>query len=399
MLPSFRDEFLLPRHTDGTPAVYLCGNSLGLQPRGVKEAMHQELEDWANYGVEGHFHAKNPWVSYHEPFRRPLAHVLGAKELEVAALGTLTNNLHLLMVSFYRPTKERFKIVIEAGAFPSDQYAVDSQARFHGFDPKDAIVEFKPRDGESTLRTEDVEEYLEKEGDQVALVLFGGVNYYTGQAFDIERITAATQRAGAVSGWDLAHAAGNLHLKLHEWGVDFATWCSYKYLNAGPGAASGIFVHEKHFDAELPRFHGWWGHEPDTRFKMTREFKPARGADAWQLSNAPVFNMVALKVSLGLFEAATMPALRERSVALTSALLEALPQNDSYEVITPLNPRDRGSQLSFRVPKGRSLFEKLSAAGVICDWREPDVVRIALAPLYNDFDDVERFVSILNTLA
>lgn len=398
MMPSFRDQFHVPTHTDGNPSVYLCGNSLGLQPKGVRAAIEQELSDWARFGVEGHFQAQNPWVSYHELFRSPLAHVVGALEHEVAAMGTLTNNLHLLMVSFYRPTPERFKIVIEGSAFPSDQYAVDSQVRFHGFDPANAVVELRPREGESTLRTEDIESYLESEGDSVALVLFGGVNYYSGQAFDIERITAAAQKAGAVAGWDLAHAAGNLLLKLHDWNVDFATWCTYKYMNAGPGAVSGIFVHERHEGADMPRFHGWWGHEPETRFKMTREFKPAHGADKWQLSNAPILNMVGLKVSLDIFMEATMPRLRERSVALTNALLENLPESSAYEVITPRDPAARGSQISFRVTQGRSLFDRLSASGVICDFREPDVIRIALAPLYNEFDDVEKFLSILRSL-
>lgn len=396
MFAGFRDRFHLPKHTDGTPAVYLCGNSLGLQPVAVKEAMLQELDDWAKLGVEGHFHAQSPWFNYHESFRKGLAHVVGAKEHEVTAMGSLTANLHLLMVSFYRPTPERFKILTEATAFPSDQYAVASQARFHGYDPDVAVVEMKPRDGEDTLRTEDIEAYLAEFGHEVALVMFGGVNYYTGQAFDLMRITAAAHKAGAIAGFDLAHAAGNILLELHAWHVDFATWCSYKYMNSGPGAVSGIFVHERHAQAELPRFEGWWGHEPTTRFKMNKTFVPSNGSDAWQLSNAPILSMVPLKVSLDLFLEAGMPNLRARSVALTTAILENIPESDAYQVITPRDAAARGSQLSFRVTRGRELFEKLTAAGVICDFREPDVIRIATAPLYNDMEDVARFCEILS---
>jgi kynureninase len=398
-LAKFRERFFFPRRPDGQPVIYLCGNSLGLQPKGVREALNVELDDWANLGVDGHFDGTHPWFAYHDMFRRPLAHIMGAKEHEVAALGSLTNNLHLLMVSFYRPTPKRYKILIEASAFPSDQYAVESQVRFHGFDPADAVVEFQPREGEHTLRTKDIEKYLEEHGQDVALVMFSGVNYLSGQAFDMGRITAAGHRAGARVGFDLAHAAGNLELRLHEWGADFAAWCSYKYMNSGPGGVSGIFVHERHADSpELPRFAGWWGNDPATRFKMEPGFRPAHGADGWQLSNAPILSLAAHKISLDLFEEATMPALRAKTVAITEyllALLDALPNQD-FEVITPREPEARGAQISLRMLKdGRAFFERLQAAGVVCDFREPDVIRVAPAPLYCSFEDVWQFTQIL----
>ena len=398
-LAPLRDEFLFPKKTDGTPVIYLCGNSLGLQPKGVRAAIETELADWEKLGVEGHFEGTNPWYSYHEPLRRPLAHIMGAKEHEVVSMGSLTNNLHLLMVSFYRPTRQRYKIVIESTAFPSDQYAVESQVRFHGFDPADAVVEIEPRVGGHTLRTEDIEAYLAKEGDEVALVMFSGVNYYTGQAFDMQRITAAGHAAGALVGFDLAHAAGNLLLELNAWGADFAAWCSYKYMNSGPGGVSGMFVHERHAnDPTLPRFAGWWGNDPATRFKMEPGFKPAYGADGWQLSNAPVLSMAAHRASLDLFERATMPALRAKAVALTEyllALVDHMPPGD-FEVITPRDPAARGAQISLRATHhGRELFGRLQAAGVVCDFREPDVIRVAPAPLYCTFEDVWQFAQIL----
>lgn len=398
-LAPLRDEFLFPKRPNGEPVIYFCGNSLGLQPRGVRAALEVELDDWARLGVEGHFEGTNPWFSYHERFRRPLAHVVGAKEHEVVAMGSLTNNLHLLMVSFYRPTHERYKIVLEATAFPSDQYAVESQVRFHGFDPEDAVVALSPRSGEHTLRTEDIEAYLAEHGHSVALVMFSGVNYYTGQAFEMDRITAAGHRAGAKVGFDLAHAAGNLELKLHEWGPDFAAWCSYKYLNSGPGGVSGLFVHERHAaNPELPRFAGWWGNDPATRFKMQSGFKPALGADGWQLSNAPVLALAAHMASLDLFEQATMPAIRVKALALTEYmldLLDAMPTQE-FEVITPRDPAHRGAQLSLRaLHDGRALFKRLQQAGVVCDFREPDVIRVAPAPLYCSFEDVWNFAQII----
>lgn len=405
-LATFREEFLFPDKmgADGAPiegeeAIYLCGNSLGLQPRGVKEHLLVELEDWAKFGVEGHFHGRNPWYDYHEFLTAKMADVVGAKPLEVVVMNALTVNLHLLMVSFYRPTEERYKIVIEAGAFPSDQYAVDSQARFHGFDPEDAIVEFKPREGEYTLRTSDITDWLEEHGHEVALVMFGGVNYYTGQALDMAAITRAGHKAGCVVGFDLAHAAGNLQLQLHEDGPDFAAWCSYKYLNSGPGGVAGVFVHERHANnPDLPRFAGWWGNDPKTRFQMGREFTPQEGAAGWQLSNAPVLAMAALKASLELFDRAGMSALRQKSEALTGYMLElidAIP-NERFEIITPRDPGARGCQLSIRTRfDGQELFEALTASGVICDFRRPDVIRVAPAPLYNSFEDVWRFCQVL----
>lgn len=397
-LRGFRSRFHFPT-IHGEDTVYLCGNSLGLQPRGTAALLAEELEDWATLGVEGHFDGRRPWYDYHEMFAEPLGHVVGALPHEVVVMGSLTANLHMLMVSFYRPTPSRYKIVIEANAFPSDQYAVASQARFHGFDPTDAIVEFRPRDGEALIRTEDVEAWLVEHGDEVALVMFGGVNYYSGQAYDMARITAAGHAAGAMVGFDLAHAAGNLELKLHDWGCDFAAWCTYKYLNSGPGGVGGAFVHERWADApDLPRFAGWWGNDPKTRFEMSDRFTPQHGAAGWQLSNAPVLSMAAHKAALDLFVEATMPALRRKSVALTEYLLarlDAIP-SERFEVITPRDPNARGGQLSIRaLGDGRALFSELQAAGIICDFRKPDVIRIGAAPLYNSFEDLWRFAAVL----
>lgn len=405
-LAPLREEFLFPalpssneEGGDGGEAIYLCGNSLGLQPRAVKEHLLVELEDWARYGVEGHFHGRNPWFDYHEFLTEKMAAVVGAKPVEVVVMNALTVNLHLLMVSFYRPTAKRYKIVIEAGAFPSDQYAVDSQARFHGYDPKEAIVEFTPRDGEYTLRTEDIVDWLKEHGHEVALVMFGGVNYYTGQALDMAAITRAGHEAGCVVGFDLAHAAGNLALQLHEDGPDFAAWCSYKYLNSGPGGVAGVFVHERHANnPDLPRFAGWWGNDPESRFQMSREFVPQAGAAGWQLSNAPVLAMASLKASLELFDRAGMAALRQKSEALTGYLLELIDEipNERFEIITPREPSARGCQLSIRTRfDGQELFQALTDAGVICDFRRPDVIRVAPAPLYNSFEDVWRFCQVL----
>jgi kynureninase len=394
-LKRFRERFLFPKGPDGRDAVYLCGNSLGLQPKKARQYVDEELEDWARLGVEGHFHGRHPWLPYHELVTEPLARLVGAKPSEVVAMNSLTTNLHLMMVSFYRPTKERFKIVIEGGAFPSDQYAVKSQASFHGFDPRDAIVELKPRAGEQTLRKADILETIEREGRSTALVLLGGVNYLTGQAYPMGDIAAAARKQGCAVGFDLAHAAGNLELKLHDWGPDFAVWCSYKYVNSGPGAIAGCFVHERHASARgIPRFAGWWGHDKATRFRMGPDFQPIDGAEGWQLSNPPIFQLAALRASLELFDEATMSALRAKSVALTAFLEESLPQG-SVEVITPREPSERGCQLSLRIGGGRQLVERLSKAGVICDFREPDIIRVAPTPLYNRFDDISRFVEVL----
>lgn len=397
-LRSFRDRFLFPA-IHGEHTVYLCGNSLGLQPKSTRQLVLEELEDWANLGVEGHFDGRRPWYDYHEMFAEPAAHVVGALPHEVVIMGSLTTNLHLLMASFYRPTADRFKIMIEANAFPSDRYAVASQASFHGFDPADAIVEFAPRDGEALIRTEDVEAWLAEHGASVALVMFSGVNYYSGQAYDMARITAAGHAAGARVGFDLAHAAGNLELKLHDWGCDFAAWCTYKYLNSGPGGVGGAFVHERWAHSpELPRFAGWWGNDPKTRFEMPDQFVPQPGAAGWQLSNAPVLAMAAHKASLDLFAEATMPALRAKSIALTTYLLDlidAIP-TERYKVITPRDPAARGGQLSIQTARdGRELFEALQRAGIVCDFRQPDVIRLGVAPLYNSYEDVWRFAQVL----
>ena len=398
-LAHFRDEFHVPKHRDGSDSIYLCGNSLGLQPKGVRAAIEQELADWERLGVEGHFHGKNPWYSYHEPLLAPAAQVVGAKPSEVALMNSLTTNLHLLMVSFYRPSGARRKILIEGSAFPSDRYAVASQARFHGLDPAEAVIELQPRPGEDCLRQEDIEALLEREGDQIALVLFGGVNYYTGQAFDMEAITRAGHAAGCVVGFDLAHAAGNLELALHDWGADFAAWCSYKYMNSGPGGISGLFVHERHHhDHDLPRFCGWWGVDPAQRFSMPDEFAPQPSAGAWQLSNAPVMLMAPHRVALDQFARAGMPALRRKAVAQTTFLLELLDglAGGGPEVITPREPSQRGGQLSLRFgAEAKAFHEALTEAGVVCDFREPDCVRLAVAPLYTRFEDLVRFVEIL----
>ncbi|MGZ3698673.1 MAG: kynureninase, partial [Bdellovibrionota bacterium] len=348
-LKRFRGEFLIPKGRGGKPWIYLAGNSLGLQPKKVKAYIEQELKDWAKFGVEGHFLAKHPWLPYHEILTEQTARLVGAKSLEVVVMNTLTVNVHLMMVSFYRPTRERYKILVEGGAFPSDQYAVASQARFHGRDPREAVLELKPRAGEATLRTEDILSTIEREGSSIALVLLGSVNYLTGQAFDVEAITRAAHAKGSVVGFDFAHGAGNLHLKLHEWGPDFAVWCGYKYLNSGPGSLSGCFVHERHAARpDLPRFSGWWGHDKSTRFQMGPEFKPIPGAEGWQLSNPPIFQMASLRASMELFDQAKIERLRAKSEKLTGYLeflLDRLPEG-FCKIITPRDPAQRGAQLS-----------------------------------------------------
>ncbi|WP_456426890.1 kynureninase [Rhodocaloribacter sp.] len=397
-LSEFRDRFLIPRRPDGEAVVYFAGNSLGLQPKTTRAYVDAELEDWAKYGVEGHFHARHPWMPYHEFLTEQTARLVGAKPVEVVVMNSLTVNLHLMMVSFYRPTPERHKIIIEGHAFPSDQYAVASQIRFHGYDPAEALVELRPRPGEATLRTEDIETALEREGPATALVMLGGVNYYTGQAFEMDRITRAARAQGCAVGFDLAHAAGNLALRLHEWGPDFAVWCSYKYLNAGPGSLAGCFVHERHarrFD--LPRFAGWWGHDKATRFRMPHTFDPMPGAEGWQLSNPPILPLAALRASMDLFDEAGIERLRAKSERLTGYLAYLLERlgHDAVELLTPDDPRQRGCQLSIRVREGgRTVFDRLTAAGIVCDWREPDAIRAAPVPLYNTFEDVFRFAEV-----
>ena len=398
-LRGFRDKFHFPSAGEGKEVVYFTGNSLGLQPKTAREYVDQELEDWKDLAVEGHFHAKHPWLPYHEFLTEQMARIVGAKPVETVVMNALTVNLHLMMITFYRPTAERFRILIEGKAFPSDQYAVESQIRFHGFDPDDALIEIEPRDGEAALRTEDIEAAIAEYGSSIALVMFGGVNYFSGQAFEMDRISAAARAAGARVGFDLAHAAGNIELKLHEWGPDFAVWCTYKYLNAGPGGVAGVFVHERHAkDLDLPRFAGWWGHDKETRFLMGPEFVPIEGAEGWQISNPPILQMAALRASLEIFAEAGMEALVKKSRKLTGYLEYLLRQNDDerFSVITPSDPAQRGCQLSIRVRDAdRTLFERLTAQGVVADWREPDVIRVAPAPLYNSFGDVFRFYGAL----
>ena len=398
-LKEYRDQFYIPKQADGSDMLYFCGNSLGLQPKGVEAIIHQELKDWKELAVEGHFHAKRPWMPYHEFFSEKLSKISGALPEEVVVMNTLTTNLHLMMVSFYRPTNKRFKIVIEGGAFPSDKYAVDSQIRFHGYDPNDALIQLRPRMGEDLLRTEDVESVLRSNADSIALVMLGGVNYYTGQLFDLKRITEIGHEIGAIVGFDLAHAAGNIPVKLHDWNVDFAVWCHYKYLNSGPGSIAGAFVHQRHHGkSDIPRFEGWWGHDKNSRFKMPATFIPMNSAEAWQTSNAPVFSMAPLLASLELFDSAGIENLRTKSIQLTNYLEFLLSQieSDRIRVITPKNVDERGCQLSIQVKSSdKSLYNEITKKGVIADWREPDVIRVAPIPLYNSFEDVRKFVEIL----
>ena len=400
-LSSYRSRFFHPQ-LHNKDAIYLCGNSLGLQPKTVKSFYEQELNDWAKYGVEGHFEAKRPWFSYHHFFTKSLAKLVGAKETEVVAMNSLTVNLHLLMLSFYRPTKQRYKIIMEAGAFPSDMYAMETQAQLHGFNPEDAVIEIGPRKGEHTIRIEDIEATIKKHKKNLAVVVFGGVNYYTGQFFDMKKIVELTHEAGAICGFDLAHAVGNKVLHLHDWKVDFACWCSYKYLNSGPGAVGGIFVNEKHVkNKETFRLAGWWGHDEKTRFKMKKGFKPTKTAESWQMSNAQVLNMAAHRASLDIFDEVGMDKLAEKSLALTAyaeMLLLSL-NNLKFEIITPSNPLERGCQLSLLFKsKGREVFEKLQSKGVIADWREPNVIRIAPVPMYNSFEDVYTLYEIMKSV-
>jgi kynureninase len=396
-LRAFRDDFLIPHH-DGAPMAYFVGNSLGLQPRGARAHVEAVLGKWEHEAVEGHFTGDAQWMRYHELVRESLARLVGAKPVEVVAMNTLTANLHLLMVSFYRPTRERPAILIEAGAFPSDRHATASQVAFHGFDPSTDLIEVEPDEPNGTISMAAIEYAIETNRDRLALVLWPGVQYRTGQAFDLRAIAALAHGAGAACGFDLAHAVGNLDVNLHDSGADFAAWCHYKYVNSGPGAVGGAFVHERHAHADVPRFAGWWGHDPATRFRMGPEFVPAAGADGWQLSNPPILAMAPLRASLELFDRAGMPALRTKSASLTG-YLEALIDArlaDVLEVVTPRDPGRRGCQLSLRVrggrDRGRALFDHLAARGVLGDWREPDVIRISPAPLYNTHADVLRFV-------
>jgi kynureninase len=407
-LKGSRENFFIPKNLDGSDVIYLTGNSLGLQPKTARTYVDQELKDWETLAVEGHLHAKTPWLPYHEFLTERMARLVGAKPIETVVMNSLTVNLHLMMVSFYRPRGNRRKIVIEKGAFPSDQYAVKSQIQFHGASSAESsspvsdtqeLIELAPREGESTLRTGDIVETIERYGDEIALVMLGGVNYYTGQAFDMRAVTAAGHKAGAVVGFDLAHAAGNLELHLHDWDVDFAVWCSYKYLNGGPGAVAGAFIHERYANEfDLPRFAGWWGHDKATRFLMGPEFRPMRGAEGWQISNPPIFQMAALRASLEIFDEVGMSALREKSEKLTGYLEFLLREisDERISLITPSDSDQRGCQLSIRVKDAdRSLFSAITDRGVVADWREPDVIRVAPVPLYNSFSDVLEFSEIL----
>lgn len=400
-LKRFRKEFLIPK-INGKSSIYLCGNSLGLEPRGVRKYVVEELDDWARLGVEGHLHGRRPWLYYHHQTKKPLARLVGARATEVVAMNQLTVNLHVMLTTFYRPTRQRFKILAEAGAFSSDQYAVASQIHLHGLDPDSALVELAPRKGEHHLRKEDVLAAIRHHAPELALVLFPGVQYYSGQFFDIKAITAAAHEAGAYAGFDLAHAIGNVPLSLHNDGVDFAVWCSYKYLNSGPGSIAGAFVHERHAQSPLPRMAGWWGHHEGERFQMKKGFIPMPGVDGWQLSNFPVLTGAAHLASLDVFNKAGMKALRKKSLLLTgyleSLLLEINHRKKAFTVITPLEPAHRGCQISLLMSTsgGKRAFKAITRKGVIADWREPNVIRVAPVPLYNTFEDVYHFASIFD---
>lgn len=401
-LASFQNEFYKPFTNSGEPYLYFCGNSLGLQPKQTSDYIKQELEDWANLGVEGHFHAQNPWKPYHESLAAPMAKIVGAKASEVVIMNSLTVNLHLMMVSFYRPTPSRYKIVVESDAFPSDRYAVSSQVQMHGYRPEEAIIWWKPREGEELCQMEDLEQIMKVHGDSVALLMIGNTNYYTGQLYPIERITKLGHRYGAKVGFDLAHGAGNIYPDLHHAGPDFAVWCTYKYLNSGPGSLGGCFVHERHANnPELIRMSGWWGHDKATRFNMRHDFSPIPGAEGWQLSNPAILSMVAVKSSLDVFERADFKRIREKSVHITSYLEYLLKEmnSKSLRIITPENPEERGTQLSIQIKDADNQMAKiLLDNGIIADWREPDVIRLAPVPLYNSYTEVFELVEKLKTI-
>ena len=397
-LKSFRDKFHFPNFHDKR-ILYFTGNSLGLQPKKAAEYIQEELADWAKFGVEGHFHAKRPWYSYHENLCEMTAKIVGAKPIEVVVTHSLTTNLHLLLVSFYRPQGKRTKIICEAKAFPSDQYVLESQVNFHGL-TQENIVEVFPRDGEELIHLEDVLAKIKELGEELALVMFGGVNYYTGQLFDMQKITAAAHAVGAIAGFDLAHATGNVNLHLHDWNVDFATWCGYKYLNSSPGGVSGIFVHERHAnDSYLPRFAGWWGHDKEARFQMEKGFQPLAGAEGWQLSNAPVLGMAAHLAALEIFNEAGMDNIGEKRDLITSylefvidSISEKYKEKCSFELITPRDKTQRGTQLSVKINgQGAELFKRICELGVLADWREPNVIRLAPVPLYTSYEDCFHF--------
>ncbi len=408
-LRKFREQFYFPSKADGKASLYFAGHSLGLQPKKARDYVMAELEDWAKLGVEGHFHARHPWLPYHEFVTNMLARLVGADPLEVVMMNTLTVNLHLMMISFYRPSKIKFKIMIEGGAFPSDQYAVQSQIRIHGLDPKEALIELFPRAGEYCLRIEDIVEKIEKEGEALALIMIGNANYLTGQAFDMKEITRAGHKQNAFVGFDLAHGAGNLKMNLHDSGADFAVWCSYKYLNSGPGGLAGCFVHTRHaHNFTGPRLHGWWGQNKKTRFKMEKTFDPIPGVEAWQLSNPPIFQLAAIRASLELFDEATMTRLAEKGASLTSYLAYLIDDLNFCEIVTPREVTARGNLMCLKVKtnanvlnahslNAHSLNERLVKMGVHCDFREPDIIRFTPIPLYNNFQDVYNLWEILKS--
>lgn len=394
-LASFRNKFYIPTDSSGNEKIYLCGNSLGLQPKLTSEYIKEELDAWAQLGVDGHMEGKHPWLPYHEFLTENMAKIVGAKPSEVVVMNTLTTNLHLMMVSFYQPTSKKFKIVIESDAFPSDKYAVESQLKFHNIDPKEGLVLWKPRKGEELCRFEDLEEIMNTQGDEIALLMIGSTNYYTGQSFPLKKIADLGHKYDCIVGFDLAHGAGNIQPNLHDSGADFAVWCTYKYLNSGPGSLGGCFVHERHANNKnLKRFAGWWGHNKDTRFNMRKDFDALPGAEGWQLSNPPILSMAAIRASLDTFAEAGFENLRKKSEKLTGYLEFLMDEmnNDAINVITPRNPEERGCQLSIQVKNAdKGLHTKLTEAGVVSDWREPDVIRIAPTPLYNTFEDVFLF--------
>jgi kynureninase len=398
-LRAFRKKFIIPKQANGADTIYLCGNSLGLQPKMARKAVLEVIDDWAQYGVVGHFSGQKPWTSFHHLLTEKMARVVGANPSEVVVMNTLTVNLHLMMVSFYQPTAKRHKILIDWNPFPSDRYAVASQIRFHGFDPSVSIVEPQPDAGSALINTNNLLEIIEKEGDSIALVMIGSLNYYSGQLYDMKKITQAAHAKGCYVGFDLAHGAGNVPLQLHDIGCDFAIWCTYKYMNSGPGALAGCFVHERHAQAKLPRFEGWWGNDMSNRFKMLPDFTPIGGVESWQLSNPPIVSLATINASLDIFEAAGMDNLVQKSRLLTGYLEYLINQIPTHKIriISPNNPTERGCQLSIQViGEDKSLFHKLSAQGIIVDWREPDVIRVAPTPLYNSFEDVWHFSDILS---
>ena len=401
-LSKYRNQFHIPKNSAGKELIYMTGNSLGLQPKTTKDYINQELDDWANLGVEGHTDAKNPWLKYNEYLTDSMANIVGAKPIEVVVMNTLTANLHFMMVSFYKPTKTRYKILIEADAFPSDKYAVESQLRHHGYNDKEGLVLWKAPKGEELTNYNDLERIFKSQGNEIALVMIGGVNYYTGQYFDLKRITELGHKYGCMIGFDCAHGAGNVELNLHDSGADFAVWCTYKYLNSGPGSLAGCFVHERHADNKnLNRFTGWWSHNKDTRFKMRDEFDQLAGAEGWQLSNPPILSMAAIKASLDIFADVGFKNLVEKSKKLTGyfEFLINILNNKHIKIITPTDPKERGCQLSIQVKNAdKTLHHKLTELGIISDWREPDVIRCAPVPLYNSFQDVYHLVKKLEAI-